>query len=807
MSIRQIGRLALMAAFLVLADAAMTPAAPSPRGKPAPLDFTKGDKPKESHDWNLGPTGLRGWMWAWRHHTTDSRQILVTAVDAGSPADGVLKKGDVILGVGGKRFDSDARIQFGRAVTAAETKAGKGLLRLIRWRAGKTDNVTLKLKVMGTYSATAPYNCEKSKAIFEQGCRTIAKKGLKRPFIPTDLNALALLASGREEYRPMLAAYAKAVGKRLKPPMWWWHYGYGNLFLGEYYLATKDRAILPALREHTLEIVRWQSRVGTWGHEHITTNGILHGYGCMNQVGLILTTSMVVARKAGFKDAKLDRAIDKSAAFMRWYVGKGSLPYGDHKPWMEHDDNGKNSLGAVLYDLLGDRQATAYFSKMATAAHAERETGHTGNFFNMTWAMMGVSRCGPNATGAYVRETSWYYDLARRWDGSFVHQGIPGQKSDSYSRWDVTGAYLLSYALPRKSLYITGKAPSNAPALTKAETASVIDDGRNFTFWDSNASYDHMSDDELFKRLASWSPIVRVRAARSLSHHKGEYAARLGKMLDGDNIHAVYGACEAIAHLGPRASGAAGKLRKLLKSDDPWLVSLAVNALGTQDEATRKAVTPDLLKLMTRAIPGDRRRIVQRALGTVLFSRPRGGTKGVFADSLDYDGDRRLLTAAVESILKNEDGRTRGLLNKVVPKVKDGEQLAAYLPAILAVTRTSAPSGIMFADGIRMAGLDLLSRMRIREGMQLCVEQIEPNRWGEQGRIRRCLASLKRYGGNARSLLPKLREARRLIEKRRWDQKKKRSFLDAFDDVIKTIENDKNPPKLRSAKDVIRGAK
>jgi hypothetical protein len=113
----------------------------------------------------------------------------------------------------------------------------------------------------------------------------------------------------------------------------------------------------------------------------------------------------------------------------------------------------------------------------------------------------------------------------------------------------------------------------------------------------------------------------------------------------------------------------------------------------------------------------------------------------------------------------------------------------------------------MFADGIRMAGLDLLSRMRIREGMQLCVEQIEPNRWGEQGRIRRCLASLKRYGGNARSLLPKLREARRLIEKRRWDQKKKRSFLDAFDDVIKTIENDKNPPKLRSAKDVIRGAK
>ncbi|MFY7873884.1 MAG: hypothetical protein ACOVQM_00470, partial [Pirellula sp.] len=42
-------------------------------------DFTKGAKiPKDSrHDWNLGPTGLRGWIFCDRLVTTDARQILI----------------------------------------------------------------------------------------------------------------------------------------------------------------------------------------------------------------------------------------------------------------------------------------------------------------------------------------------------------------------------------------------------------------------------------------------------------------------------------------------------------------------------------------------------------------------------------------------------------------------------------------------------------------------------------------------------------------------------------------------------------
>ena len=51
-------------------------------------DLTARGTKDDSHDWNLGPTGARGRIWADKLETTPARQILITRVDAGSPADG-----------------------------------------------------------------------------------------------------------------------------------------------------------------------------------------------------------------------------------------------------------------------------------------------------------------------------------------------------------------------------------------------------------------------------------------------------------------------------------------------------------------------------------------------------------------------------------------------------------------------------------------------------------------------------------------------------------------------------------------------
>jgi hypothetical protein len=776
--------LALCACLLGLSDHAMA----APRGGKPPIpDFTRGDKTDGSHDWTLGPTGARGWMHAWKH-TAEARQILITEVAKGSPADGVLQPGDVILGAGGKPFADDARIQFARAVMIAEQDASKGILKLLRWRAGKTENVEIRLPVMGTYSPTAPYDCKKSAKILDLGCKAIAKRGLERVSIDNSINAMALLASGKEEYKPLLAAYAKLAAELRMESMATWHYGYALIFLAEYAIATGDKSVMPGLTRMALEAARGQSGVGTWGHKFARPDGNLHGYGAMNSPGMPLTVGMVLAREAGVKDPDLDKAIDRAASFLRWYVNKGAPPYGDHAPWPGHEDNGKSSNAAVLFDLLGDRGAADFFARMSVAAYDERERGHTGNFFNILWAMPGVSRCGPLASGAYWREQAWYYDLARGWDGSFRYQGSPvgEEEHKKYTSWDNTGTYLLAYALPLKNLRITGKGPGVVPPLSQQETAGVIAAGRGFFETKENAPllYSKRGEKDLLAGLSSWSPAVRKRSAQELGRRDGDFLPAVLKLLASSDTNTRYGAAEALGCLGPKADAAAPKLRALLKDPDPWMRALAVTSLAALGEEERSKSLPDLLVMMATPNPGDPRGMAQRAAAEALFSR-RGG---IMSGSLD-GVDRELLYPAIKSVLQNQDGRARGELAPIFGKLTDRD-IAMLLPDVVQAVQKMAPSGEMFADGIRLAGLDLLSRLGIREGMPLCVEVIDAGRWGLGRRMPKCLEYLARYGNHAKEVLPQLKELRKQFGKPDDNS----AMLDR---TIAEIENStKNPPLI-----------
>ena len=763
---------------------------------PSPPDLVQGGKRDEQHDWLLGPSGARGWVF-FRHldQTAASRQILITAVEAGSPADGTLRTNDVIVGVNGKPFADDARKGFARAITEAEAKSG--VLRLTRWREGQSANVELKLPVLGAYSSSAPYDCQKSKAIFEQGCRLIAKKGLNEVDIPIDLNALALLASGKMEYRPLLAAYAKKVAASLHPGVWTWYYGYGNLFLAEYVLATGDQAILAELKRTAKESTVGQSAVGTWGHEYSTTpSGNLNGYGCMNQQGLAVTIALVLARQAGVNDPAVERAIDKSARFLRYYVNKGDIPYGDHQPGAggnAHDDNGKCSSAAVLFDLLGDREAAAFYARMATAAYDEREHGHCGNVWNMLWALPGASRGGPLATGAYLKEQSWYYELARNWHGGFVYQLIEkGDENNNYTDWDLTGSYLLSYGLPLKSLYLTGKKPCVVPPLTPAEVKEVIAAGSDVFPVDGKNRYDQRSSDELLAGLSSWSPVMRKRCAQALGRREGDFVPPLLKMLASPDCYTRYGACEALGCLGPHGDIAAPQVRALFNDADPWLQSLACNAIAGLSPEVRKASTNDLLALAARKNPADPRGMTQRAVAASLFDpNPDLRQPGILQHSLD-GVDRKLLYPALDSLLQNDDALARYGLAPYLGKLTERD-LAVMLPAIFQATDKLAPSDEMFGDGIRIAGLALLARLHIREGMALCVSVMELDRWSGGDRGPACMKSLRQYGVHAKEVLPQLQAMSRRAHDKNQD----------LDKLIADIEAATDAPTLVSMKEFI----
>ncbi len=47
----------------------------------------------------------------------------------------------------------------------------------------------------------------------------------------------------------------------------------------------------------------------------------------------------------------MSHAIELSAKLLRFYTGKGAIPYGDHAAWTEtHEDNGKCGMAAVLFN-------------------------------------------------------------------------------------------------------------------------------------------------------------------------------------------------------------------------------------------------------------------------------------------------------------------------------------------------------------------------------------------------------------------------------------------------------------------------
>jgi hypothetical protein len=789
-----------VAAVLLALPASVSAA--EPKGNPANPDFTKGDAipAGAKHDWNLGPTGLRGWMFCDKLVTTDARQISITKVEKGSPADGVFLVGDVILGVGGKPLSYDTRTELGKAFTVSESEAGGGNLALTRWRAGKTEEVVVKLPVLGSYSATAPYDCPKSKLILEHGCMALAARTAHPSYshqdpITRSLNALALLAGGNPDYLPLVKKETQWAADYSAASMQTWRYGYVMLLLSEYVLATGDPSVMPGLRRLALEAANGQSAVGSWGHGFARPDGRLGGYGMMNSPGVPLTISLVLAREAGVKDPEVARAIELSARLLRFYIGKGAIPYGDHHPWIEnHEDNGKCGMSAVLFNLLGEAKGAEFFSRMSVASHGpERDTGHTGNFFNILWAMPGVAQSGPNATGAWMQEFgAWYFDLARRWDGTFLHQGPPEPDHDSYGGWDCTGVYLLAYAMPLKKICLTGKRPGVTPQLDAAGAQALILDGRGWDNKDRNSAYDILSEGQLCERLGSWSPVVRERAAMALGRRQEVSIPPLVKMLESPSLNSRYGACQALIALRGRGAPAIEALRRSLTEKDLWLRIKAAEALAAIGAPAMKTV-PQLLELLAQVDPqNDPRGMQQRYLSFALFD-----SGGMLSRSLE-GVDREALYQAVRAGLKNQDGRARGSIGSVYRNLST-EEIKPLLPAIYQAIIEPAPSGEMFADSIRVEGLRLLAKNRIEEGISACVKYTrDQNPWASEHRTPELMKILLSYGANAKSVIPELTKIAHYFEKEEKDFPKELMLMKAkcVRETIRAIEASTDTPDL-----------
>ena len=744
-----------------------------------PQDLTKGGSPDLSQeDWNLGTTGAEGWTWSIPHKSTEgAKQIYVTQIEKGSPAAGVLKVGDVIVGAFGKDFDYDARKEFGNALALAESKKQRGKLELRVWSKGTTRTVTLKIKVMGDYKESSPFKCSKAKRIVDEACNFLKSQGLEhKQSIGSHVNALGLLATGRKQFRPILKAYAKELvtkskGYSTKPAVSTWDTAYANLFLTEYCLATGDKSALRGIKEYSYALIKGQSKVGTWGHNSSTPvmfpdgprYGIAPGYGAMNQPTITALISLVLAKKCRVKGKKITKAIERGADFLRYYVDKGSIPYGDHRAWMGgHDDNGKCSSAAVFFDLIGEGDTATYYTKMTLASYEDREEGHTGNYFSFIWGALGANRGGDMAAAAFMKKLRWFYDLERRRGGNFLYQGKPGMANKQngehqYVGWDCTGARLLAYSLPLKKLYITGKRGGVVKPI-KGELLEEI-----LAFGEPRArKYPAMKTDELMKRLHSYSPIVRHRAAEALKGRPDDVSAALVEMLKSEDRYVRYGAYQGLRY-GGRGSVEAGKIiaKNLVTSDDITEKIFAMRSFTSYDsqyglnKVAKYAVDP-LLKLAVQQDPADPTGKLKKELSSVFF-RSGAHHKSIFHSVGIENIPQEPMINAIRELLTMTNGRGRGNVGFIYKQLPT-EVLDLLWKDIRKASLDLAPSGIMFASDVRVFGLAAMATHGKKEGLGDSVNYLRYQKGhASEIRIKDVLKIIvEEYGPHAKTMIPKL---------------------------------------------------
>jgi HEAT repeat protein len=240
-------------------------------------DLTKGEEPPETENkpWTLGPTGIIG-MWI---GDFKGDQFQVLGALKGSPSEGKVQWGDVITGVGGKKFVTGGHmgIEVGNAIVEAEKEQNAGRITFQVWRdknygarRGKQDvtsvdiddifdkarddnslyewkpeedrakevtkmgfdefpadvvtlDVELKLRIFPDYSDTAPYDCPKTAKILEDAWKVLEQKFVPDPKNPRSgrggiIEAIALVASGKPEHREIVREWVRRPKNPWGPP-------------------------------------------------------------------------------------------------------------------------------------------------------------------------------------------------------------------------------------------------------------------------------------------------------------------------------------------------------------------------------------------------------------------------------------------------------------------------------------------------------------------------------------------------------------------------------------------------------------
>lgn len=416
------------------------------------------DEKKPSSINRFGPVGIGIDL------TLPAFGMKVKNVEPGSPAEatGKLKAGQIIESINGQTLkDIDPRVILGGIITKVEATDGVVKFMVKDKPDAKAEDVIVKIPVLGAYSKAWPLKCAKSDKIVRNMADYLTKTG-NHAGPSVDLGLLFMLSTGDEKDLEVARGWVKDfVGKFKAGTTYPWYIGYGGPALCEYYLRTGDETILPVI-ENLADSARRTLYNGAWaGRAEVPFTYMLGGH--MNAAGVHVVTFLLLAKECGAKvdDFTLQSSLKQ---FFR-YAGRGNTPYGDQMPEGGFVDNGK--VGGLALEMAAAASLTPEGEKSIYAA--ARDTSALKGFYSTSWMLHGHTGGGigeiwrsssmglmydkkSNKYREFMDGRMWFYELSRRFDGSFGIIG--GERYDDPKSWGIGLA--LSYTMPRKTLRLTG---------------------------------------------------------------------------------------------------------------------------------------------------------------------------------------------------------------------------------------------------------------------------------------------------------------------------------------------------------------
>ncbi len=426
----------------------------------------------------------------------------VKNIEKGSPADltGKLKVGQIIESINGAKLAAiDPRFQLGTIITRAEETDGLIILAVRDKNETKTTNVSIKIPVLGHYSKTWPLNCKKSDLIVNNLADYLRKKETITISWGDAPAVLFMLSTGDKKDCDVVRSWVKKLVEKYKDQKTIaannWTIGRFGVSLCEYYLRTGDQSVL-----HILKLLanhaKWDMYNNGWAHgmyrgkHHTPDAKMAFGYmggGHMNACGVHMPTFLMMAKECGV--AVDENTLQASLKQMFRFAGRGAVPYGDGLPEQTYVDNGRD--GGLAFAMAAAASLTPEGEKSLYAG--ARNISAIKGFYSTSWMLIGHTGGGvgelwrsasmglmyhkkPTKYREFMDNRKWFYELSRRFDGSFgILGGTP--RYDKPESWAIRMG--MSYTIPRKTLRLSGAAKtkfSKSYTLPKRPWGTANDD-------------------------------------------------------------------------------------------------------------------------------------------------------------------------------------------------------------------------------------------------------------------------------------------------------------------------------------------